>query len=44
MAIGVLSLVVGMIFFCVSCVCINSAEPERKEQRKTVYPYPKEIL
>jgi len=44
MAIGVLSLAVGLVFFCVSCACINDAEPKRKEPRKTVYPYPKEII
>ena len=43
MAIGVLSLAIGVLFFCVSCAGISQVEPERKEQKKAVYPYPKEI-
>jgi len=44
MAIGILSLLIGVAFFCISCAGISKVEPERREQKKTVYPYPREII
>ena len=43
MAIGILALAIGTLFLLVSLADISKAEPERKTQKKIVYPYPTEI-
>lgn len=43
MAIGILALVFGAVSFGIGCAGIGKAEPIRQEEKKIVYPYPREI-
>ena len=43
MAIGIMSLTIGVIFLAIGFAGIITVEPPKSNNKKTVYPYPTEL-